>query len=105
MSRTDPQFNLRIPADLKERVEQAAKQSKRSATAEIIARLEQSFAEEAATPRLTRGVDKQLLLESIKNPLPGLDAYEAIDRAIEALQAVKIRSSEIRKRKSKTPTR
>lgn len=44
MSRQDPQFNLRIPFELKARVEEAAKENKRSATAEIIARLEASFA-------------------------------------------------------------
>lgn len=43
MSRTDPQFNLRIPAELKEKIEAAAKHGKRSATAEIISRLEWSF--------------------------------------------------------------
>lgn len=43
MSRTDPQFNLRIPAELKAQVEEAAKENKRSATAEIVARLEESF--------------------------------------------------------------
>lgn len=43
MSRTDPQFNLRIPADLKSKVEEAARLNKRSATSEIIARLETSF--------------------------------------------------------------
>lgn len=44
MSRTDPQFNLRIPGELRDRVMAAAKANKRSATAEIIARLEASFA-------------------------------------------------------------
>lgn len=43
MSRTDPQFNLRIPEELRDRVMTAAKTNKRSATAEIIARLEASF--------------------------------------------------------------
>lgn len=43
MSRTDPQFNLRIPEELRNRVMAAAKTNKRSATAEIIARLEASF--------------------------------------------------------------
>lgn len=43
MARTDPQFNLRIPVDLKAKVEEAAKESGRSATAEILARLEASF--------------------------------------------------------------
>lgn len=45
MSRTDPQFNLRIPEALRDMVMEAAKQNKRSATAEILARLERSFTE------------------------------------------------------------
>ncbi|MDP2746196.1 Arc family DNA-binding protein [Pseudomonas sp.] len=43
MSRTDPQFNLRIPEELRDKVAEAAKENRRSATAEIIARLEASF--------------------------------------------------------------
>jgi hypothetical protein len=55
MSRADPQFNLRIPAELKTRIEDAAKHNKRSATAEIIARLEESFA--SASHRIVRAVE------------------------------------------------
>lgn len=43
MKQTDPQFKLRIPEELRDRVMAAAKTNKRSATAEIIARLEESF--------------------------------------------------------------
>ena len=42
MSRTDPQFNLRLPEALKDRIVAAANENKRSATAEILARLESS---------------------------------------------------------------
>lgn len=45
MSRNDPQFNLRIPETLRDLVMVAAKQNKRSATAEILDRLERSFTE------------------------------------------------------------
>lgn len=45
MARTDPQFNLRIPESLRDLVMAAAKENKRSATAEILARLERSFIE------------------------------------------------------------
>ena len=45
MSRTDAQFKLRIPAALRAQVEQAAKQARRSLNAEIILRLEASFAQ------------------------------------------------------------
>ena len=43
MKQTDPQFKLRMPAELKAQLEDAAAQNKRSTTAEIIARLEASF--------------------------------------------------------------
>lgn len=43
MKRTDPQFKLRIPQDLKERLEHAADIEGRSVTAEIVHRLEASF--------------------------------------------------------------
>ena len=43
MARTDPQINLRIPAELKAKIEEIAKQSGRSATSEIIKRLESTF--------------------------------------------------------------
>ncbi|SSU29294.1 phage regulatory protein [Acinetobacter baumannii] len=43
MSRTDPQFKLRMPPALRARVEQAAKASMRSLNAELVFRIEQSF--------------------------------------------------------------
>lgn len=43
MSREDPQMKIRLPADLKDQIEAASKQSGRSMNAEIVARLEQSF--------------------------------------------------------------
>ena len=43
MARTDPQLNFRIPAELKERLESASLQNKRTLTAELVARLEASF--------------------------------------------------------------
>lgn len=46
MSRTAAQFKLRMPAALRTQVEQAAKQARRSLNAEIILRLEVSFAQE-----------------------------------------------------------
>jgi len=43
MSREDAQFKLRLPAELREQVEQSAKTNRRSINAEIVARLEESF--------------------------------------------------------------
>lgn len=44
MSRTDPQFKLRMPPALRARVEKSAKASRRSINAELVVRLQQSFA-------------------------------------------------------------
>lgn len=43
MARSDPQFNLRVPIELKQKVEGAAKESGRSINAEAVYRLEKSF--------------------------------------------------------------
>lgn len=43
MARDDPHFRLRLPADLKARVEEAARAANRSINAEIVQRLEGSF--------------------------------------------------------------
>ncbi|AHY43863.1 MULTISPECIES: Arc family DNA-binding protein [Stutzerimonas] len=47
MSRTDPQFKLRMPAALRAQVEQSAWAARRSLNAEIVIRLEASFAQVA----------------------------------------------------------
>lgn len=43
MSREDPQMKIRLPADLKDQIEAASKNSGRSMNAEIVARLQESF--------------------------------------------------------------
>lgn len=69
MSRTDPQFNLRIPEELRDRVMAAAKANKRSATAEIIARLEESFASDIH--RIIRAVEP-----ATNGPAPELEELQ-----------------------------
>lgn len=61
MARSDPQVNIRMPAELKASLEEASADSKRSLNAEIIARLQRSF--EAATetsPLITAAVAEAL---------------------------------------------
>lgn len=43
MRKDDPQINLRVPLELKEKILEAAKENQRTQTAEMIARLEESF--------------------------------------------------------------
>ncbi|WP_079202653.1 Arc family DNA-binding protein [Pseudomonas sp. CC6-YY-74] len=45
MSRTDPQFKLRMPTELHAQLEQIAKEARRSLNAEIVLRLEATFAQ------------------------------------------------------------
>lgn len=40
---TDPQYKLRLPTDLKEKIKQASEDNHRSMNAEIVARLQASF--------------------------------------------------------------
>lgn len=47
MSRTDPQFKLRMPAGLRAQVERSAWAARRSLNAEIVIRLESSFGQVA----------------------------------------------------------
>ena len=44
------QFNLRVPQELKDKIEEASKKSGRSINAEAAFRLEESFAEKSAYP-------------------------------------------------------
>lgn len=45
MSRANPQVNFRMPQELKDKLESAAIENHRSITAELVARLENSFCE------------------------------------------------------------
>lgn len=71
MARTDPQFNLRVPQELKQLVEDAAKKSGRSINAEAVFRLEQSFTQ-----------DKKLLEISSVMTKTMTNSLETIDTAL-----------------------
>ncbi|MEF2071918.1 Arc family DNA-binding protein [Consotaella aegiceratis] len=60
MAREDLHFRLRIPEDLKASIEAAAEEHHRSMTAEIVARLEKSFASEQELARWAE-LSEQLL--------------------------------------------
>lgn len=67
MARDDPQFRIRLPADLKAWVENAAKKSNRSLNAEIVQRLEGSrFGGLAADVPASEGLnsDERALIEA-----------------------------------------
>lgn len=48
MKRSDPQFKLRFPSEVKRLLDAASEKNHRSLTAEVVARLERTFQAEAA---------------------------------------------------------
>lgn len=66
MARTDPQVNFRIPAELKDKLDEAAKVNGRTLTAELILRLETTFEQDSHLKDLIER------LESLENEVDGL---------------------------------
>lgn len=60
MTEETPYFRLRVPEDLKAKVRDSAQANKRSMTAEIIARLEASFAIESQPPKYPHATEERL---------------------------------------------
>ena len=86
MARRDPQFNVRIPAELKQAIEDAAKENNRSINSEIVYRLQQSFEnEDEHVPGF-----KQVEFKMVDNYRlgAGFALAKALDEAIKALEDV-----------------
>lgn len=67
MARNDPQMNLRVPMELKEKIEKAALENGRTITAEAVHRLEKSFEiENTSTPNTQ---NYQMLIAETMNQL------------------------------------
>lgn len=66
MSRGDTQVNLRLPDSMRDQIRDAAAANKRSMNAEFVARIEQSFAEQASIASISND------LEQIKRALIAL---------------------------------
>jgi len=80
MKQTDPQFKLRIPKELKDRLDEIAAINRRSTTAEIIARLEKSFKRPAdLKERRLKGVSSVLEEDGV---VPTESSEEAIIEAV-----------------------
>jgi len=62
MARNDPQMNLRVPMELKEKIEKTALENGRTITAEAVYRLERSFEKDDAAE-----FDKGFVLQVIKS--------------------------------------
>lgn len=69
MSREDPQFRIRLPTELKGKIEQAAKESNRSLNAEIVFRLDASFMDEIPEDALLSADDALQVVARAKEEL------------------------------------
>ena len=90
MARSDPQLNFRIPAELRDKLVAAAKESNRSLTAELIARLEQSLQDPPSVmiwPYLEALT--QQMRESTQVVLQAAKETQALARKIEASKVKK----------------
>lgn len=68
MGRNDPQMNLRVPMELKEKIEQAALNNGRTITAEAIYRLVNSFENEKPSTEYTHiAKSLHMILEEIQD--------------------------------------
>lgn len=81
----DVQFNLRIPAELKAKIEDAAKTNNRSINAEAMNRLEQSFRIQESLPDITEQAGKllnQAIVETLEDVLVRLTRRGVSDQVI-----------------------
>lgn len=95
MARTDPQLKLRLPPDLKVRIEEEAKRNNRSINAQLVFMLEEFFLSEDGS-EVTSSPDAK---SSAKDTL-----RDALNRILETIRELdyenKILSQEVRKKKS-----
>lgn len=69
MSREDPQLRIRLPVELKEKIEETAKANNRSMNAEIVQRLDASFLGDIPSDGLISAKDALLIAEKAKDEL------------------------------------
>lgn len=89
MARTDPQLNIRCPQELRDKLEQAANREKRSLTAEVVTRLEESFEPASIPPSFS--LERMELISKMVGASYMLMLQERIDNLSdeEALKAVR----------------
>lgn len=89
MARKDPQLNLRIPAETKQRLEDCSKESGRTITAELVYRLEESFKTESELAVLRQKIDA--LTEINKDQSKRFDdLMQASERLLALIEKVSI---------------
>ncbi|HBN7263402.1 TPA: Arc family DNA-binding protein [Escherichia coli] len=72
MSREDPQLRIRLPVELKEKIDDAAKANNRSMNAEIVQRLDQSFLNEVLEDEVVSANQALRLANNAKDELSNI---------------------------------
>lgn len=72
MSREDPQLRIRLPTELKEKVELSAKENNRSMNAEIVQRLERTYLTELPDDEILSAQDVVKITASAKEELSNI---------------------------------
>lgn len=72
MSREDPQLRIRLPIELKEKIEGFAKANGRSINAEIVQRLDMSFLSEPSSDELISAKDALHIVNKAKEELSNI---------------------------------
>ncbi|NID14380.1 Arc family DNA-binding protein [Luteibacter yeojuensis] len=88
MKRTDPQFKIRLPEDLKDRLEALAAKEQRSVSAEIVARLQRTLDEDDARAGAPRPEDVAALLGDDEGVRGALEEMGTLARRMEAMTAL-----------------
>lgn len=73
---TDPQYKMRLPPELKERIAESAKAHNRSMNADIVSRLEQSFEAEYRVNKFREVEKSEMPKESIDLLMNVLEAFD-----------------------------
>lgn len=88
MSREDQQMKVRLPADLKQRIEEAAGTARRSLNSEIVERLQESFEpREPVTVRINLTANEETKMKDIQAALELLKPGIEVDQGIEVVVA------------------
>ena len=72
MSREDPQLRIRLPIELKEKIEDSAKENNRSMNAEIVQRLDSSFYNEIQEDEVISASDAIHIVNKAKEELSSI---------------------------------
>lgn len=92
MARTDPQLNLRLPADLKDMLEEASKTNNRTLTSETVDRLIASF-EQSAKPAEIAFVISRMEMRAAEAELDLIQMKAMLAETYWSLKAVTILKS------------